>query len=267
MATHAQQWPAGTPCWIEIVVGDLQRSRQFYRSVLGWEFEGSGEESGGVDNALVDGRRVAGMSVALEGADTRSAGWTTYFATDDLDTTARAAAGAGAVPLMEPVDLGAIGRLASWVEPAGAAFGARESREHTGHEALDGHGTVGWVDLVSGGTQASKAFYGTVFGLTFEDMAMVGISYSTFTPPGEHWPAGGMGDMQPGDALGPRWCVTFEVDDVEVARQLVIAAGGDAPHATGQFEFGAIATVRGPDGEEFSLMTSTTPPEAAPTPQ
>lgn len=261
MATHAEKWPAGTPCWIEIMVSDLWRSQQFYRAVLGWDFEDSGEEYGHYNNALVGGRRVAGMSPPMEGGDEWPSVWTTYFATDALDVMAQAAAEAGADLLMEPVDIGRFARVALWVEPDGGAFGAWEAREHTGYQAHNEHGAIAWVDLVTGGLAASKAFYGRVFGLTYEDMSMVGISYATFTPPGAEWPAGGMGDKQPDDALGPRWCVTFEVDDVDVARRRVIEAGGSAPDDPWEFEFGRIATVKGPDGEEFSLMASTSPPE------
>ena len=77
-----------------------------------------------------------------------------------------------------------------------------------------------------------------------------------FTPPGAERPAGGMGEAQPDDALGPRWCVTFEVDDVDAARQRVLDAGGEAPTDPWDFEYGRVATVTGLDGEEFSLMTS-----------
>jgi len=261
MATHAQKWPAGTPCWVEIMVSDLARSQWFYRVVLGWEFEDSGDEYGHYNIALVGGRRVAGISPPMEGGDEWPTVWTTYLATDDLEATARAAVAAGAEPLMEPTDVGTFARMGMWVDPGGAAFGAWEARDHTGYEAHNEHGAVCWIDLSSARVEASKTFYGTVFGFTYDDMSMSGISYATFTPPGGEWPAGGVGDQPVGDPLGPRWCVTFEVDDVDAARQRVIDAGGQAPEDPWEFEFGRLATVRGPDGEEFSLMTSTSPPE------
>lgn len=259
MATHAEKWPAGTPCWVEIMVGDLSRSQEFYGSVLGWEFEDSGAEYGRYNNALVGGRRVAGMSPPMEGDDEWPTVWTTYLATDGLDATAEAALAAGAEPLMEPMEIGTFARMGLWVEPGGAAFGAWEAREHTGYVAHNEHGAVSWVDLATAQLEVSKAFYGRVFGLTYDDMSTDGVNYATFTPPGGDWPAGGMGDQPSVDALGPRWCVTFEVDDVDAARQRVLDAGGSAPDEPWEFEFGRLATVKGPDGEEFSLMTSKVP--------
>lgn len=254
MATHADRWPAGAPCWVEITVGDLARSQAFYGSVLGWEFEDTGPDFGHYANALVGGRRVAGMSPPVADGEDWPTVWTTYLATDDLDATARAAAAAGAETVMEPMDIAGFGRIGLWVDPGGAAFGAWESREHTGFDAHDEHGAVGWVDLVTRDLPSSKTFYAEVFGLTYDDLSVAGIGYATFTPPGAQWPAGGMGDQQDGDALGPRWCVTFVVDDVDAARQCVLDAGGGAPHEPWDVELGRIVTVNGPDGEEFSLM-------------
>lgn len=241
------------------MVSDLARSQQFYHSVLGWEFEDSGSEYGHYTNALVGGRRVAGISPPMEGGGDWPRVWTTYLATDGVEATAEAAVAAGAQPLMEPVEIGTFGRMGLWVDPAGAAFGAWESREHTGYDAHNEHGAVSWVDLVTTDLDASKSFYRNVFGFGYEDLEMTGIRYATFTPPGGQWPAGGMGDQQDGDELGPRWCVTFEVDDVDAARQRVLDAGGAAPSDPWDFEFGRIATVNGPDGEEFSLTTSANP--------
>lgn len=257
MVTRAEKWPAGTPCWVEITVSDLARSQEFYRSVLGWDFEDSGPEYGHYANALVGGRRVAGISPPMEGAEAGRAFWTTYLATDEIGATAEAAADAGAHPVLEPMEVGAFGRIGLWVDPAGAAFGAWEARDHTGWDVQDEHGAVGWVDLVTPDVAASKAFYRSIFGLRYEDLAVPGIHYTSFTPPGGQWPVGGIGDQDSGDHLGPRWCVTFAVDDVDAARRRVLRAGGSTESLPIDVETGRIVTVTGPDGEEFSLMSST----------
>lgn len=255
MATHEEKWPAGTPCWVDITVGDLARSQSFYTAVLGWEFEESNPEFGGYTNAHLGGRRVAGMSPPMAGMDWPHV-WSTYFATDDIDATAAAATGAGAQQVFDPMEIGDSGRMGTWVDPGGVAFGAWESREHTGYDAHNEHGAVGWIDLASAGLDASKTFYAQVLGLTYTDMSMPGMSYVMFTPPGAERPAGGMGEAQPGDDRGPRWCVTFEVDDVDAARQRTLDHGGGTTSEPYDFEYGRVAGVTGPDGEEFFLMTS-----------
>ncbi|KGN37111.1 VOC family protein [Knoellia subterranea] len=261
MATHPTKWPPGSPCWIEIMAGDLEWTQRFYSAVLGWEFEDLGEEFGHYTNAHLGGRRVAGISPPIPGDDEWPSVWTTYLASDNVDATAAAAVAGGAQVLMDPLEIGWLARAALWIDPVGAAFGAWEARKHTGYVAHGEHGTVGWVDLATPELEVSRDFYGSVFGLTYEDMSVDEATYLTFTPPGVEWAVGGMGAQVPGDALGPRWCVAFQVDDLETARQRVLDEGGEAPDEPWEAEQGEILTVLGPDGEEFSLMTSTFPPE------
>ncbi|PRY54034.1 hypothetical protein BCF74_12648 [Knoellia remsis] len=254
MATHAEKWPAGTPCWVELTVKDLDRSQQFYRAVLGWEFDDAGEAYGHYTNALLGGRRVAGISPPSDDMDWPSM-WTTYLATDDIDETEDAAIGAGAKPVIEPMEVGEFGRVALWVDPSGVAFGAWEADAHTGYEVHHEPGAVAWIDLVTADLEESKAFYGNVFRYTYEDTPMGDMAYAVFTPPGTGVPAGGMGPQSPGDRLPPRWTVTFEVDDVDAAMARVVEAGGRADDEPFEFEYGRLVSVKGPDGEDFSLIT------------
>ena len=45
MGTHDGSWPAGTPCWVDTMANDLERSQAFYRAVrraLVWVYGGRG---------------------------------------------------------------------------------------------------------------------------------------------------------------------------------------------------------------------------------
>jgi len=254
MGTHEEAWPAGTPCWVDITVSDLAESEAFYSSVLGWEFAERGR--GGRVDAVVGGRRVAGLAPPTAGEDWPHV-WTTYFATDDVDATGDAALGAGGKPVVEPAPVGALGRGGLWVDTEGAMFGGWEAGEHTGFQAHHEHGAVGWIDLTAPDIAASKAFYHAVFGFEYEDISLDHIPYALFTAPGQRHPGGGIGGQQSTDRRGPRWCVTFEVDDVDASRQRVLDAAGGAAEDPEDFEFGRIVNATGPDGEEFSLVTST----------
>lgn len=254
-----EQWAAGTPNWVEIMVGDLERSQAFYRSVLGWEFEDLGPDFGHYNNALSGGRRVAGISPPAPGEDEWPHQWTAYLASTDIEATGRAALENGAHELMEPMEIGGLMRMGLWVDPGGVPFGAWEALAHSGFEARHEPGAVGWVDLTCLDLEAAKSFYNSVFRLEFDDLETEGIDYTMFTPAGTEVPAGGMGIVVDGDLLGPRWAVTFEVDDVVAARQRVIDAGGSAPDEPFEFDSGTIVTVQGPDGEAFSLLAPTPP--------
>ena len=53
----------GTPCWVDLAVGDMLDSAEFYGDLLGWEVpeQPNGAEMGGYRRALRDGDEVAGM--------------------------------------------------------------------------------------------------------------------------------------------------------------------------------------------------------------
>jgi len=38
MSTRTDPWPAGTPCWVDLSVPDLQSAVDFYADVIGWTF-------------------------------------------------------------------------------------------------------------------------------------------------------------------------------------------------------------------------------------
>ncbi|TDP92102.1 VOC family protein [Labedaea rhizosphaerae] len=35
MITRDTPWPAGTPCWVDVSVPDLEKARKFYGELLG----------------------------------------------------------------------------------------------------------------------------------------------------------------------------------------------------------------------------------------
>jgi predicted enzyme related to lactoylglutathione lyase len=82
MTTHDGGWPAGTPCWVDTMANDLERSQAFYRAVLGWDFSGGGEEFGGYTNASVNGRLVAGVMPTHPSMAEAPKAWTVYLATE-----------------------------------------------------------------------------------------------------------------------------------------------------------------------------------------
>ncbi len=98
MPDHSGPWPAGTPCWVDLMASDIDRTRAFYREVLGWDFTEPVAEFGGYRSALVRGGQVAGLSPTMPGMEDAPHVWSVYLATDDIGATAAAAAGAGASP-------------------------------------------------------------------------------------------------------------------------------------------------------------------------
>ncbi|MFF0990026.1 VOC family protein [Kocuria nitroreducens] len=256
MTTHTEPWPAGSPCWVDLMASDLDRTQAFYRDVLGWTFSDSQPEYGGYCNALLDGRTVAGLSPTMEGLENAAHVWSVYLATEDISAHAARAVEAGATPVHEPMEVGPFGSMGMWVDRTGADFGMWQAHEHTGFGAYGEPGAVTWCDLMTADPAVAQGFYAAVFGYTYQDIGDDTMSYALFTVPGGQMPAGGIGGLDPkaGDAQ-PGWSVAFQVEDVDAAVQRVREAGGSVDQEPFDFEYGRMAVVAGPDREVFVVMS------------
>lgn len=239
------------------MVSDLDRSRAFYAEVLGWEFAEPVAEFAGYVSALVGGRQVAGLSPTMPGMEQAPHVWSVYLATDDIEVTARAALGAGAQQVAAPMQVGPLGSMGMWLDPTGAAFGAWQSGRHTGFDAVDEDGAVVWCDLMASDYPSARTFYAAVFGYTYQEMDMDGVTYSMFEVPGGERPAGGIGAGASGDPTG--WSVCFQVADVDAVAARIAPAGGRVVREPYDVAFGRLVFACGPDGEPFSLMTPSPP--------
>ncbi|MFE7629250.1 VOC family protein [Kocuria sp. NPDC057446] len=256
MTTHSQPWPAGTPCWVDLMASDLGRTQDFYRAVLGWTYSESQPEYGGYCNALLDGRAVAGLSPTMEGMEDAPHVWSVYLATEDIAAHAARAVRAGATSVYEPMEVGPFGSMGMWTDPTGAVLGMWQAHEHTGFEAYGEPGAVVWCDLMTGDPAAAQSFYAEVFGYEYQDIGDEGMPYSLFTVPGAQMPAGGIGGPDPEAAdAPPGWSVAFQVADVDAAAGRVREAGGSISREPFDFEYGRMTVATGPDGEHFVLMT------------
>lgn len=257
MTTEDSKWPAGTPCWADLMARDLDRTQEFYTTVLGWDYtESDPGEFMGYCNALMDGRRVAGLSPTPPGMESMPNVWTIYLATDDIEATDRALTEAGAQQVAPPMQIDPFGSMGVWVDPTGATVGAWQSKEHKGFEAKDEPGAIAWIDLNTTDFEAAKRFYGSVFGYTYNDMEGTELPYTMFDVAGLDYPAGGIGQVEPGERSS--WMVCFTVDDVDAAAERIKDAGGTVVKDPYEFEFGRLVAAQGLDGEFFTLLQPTT---------
>jgi uncharacterized protein len=114
-------------------------------------------------------------------------------------------------------------------------------------------GTPSWVDLATTDPAAAKAFYGSLFGWTYDDLPMDdagNVFYSMAMLKGQ--PAAAIAPQQPEQAAAgvpPHWQMYITVDDVDAAAAKVAGAGGTLH--TGPFDVldaGRMAVVQDPVG-------------------
>jgi predicted enzyme related to lactoylglutathione lyase len=252
MTTRDENWPAGTPCWVDVAVDDVDKARAFYSALFGWEIEPGAEEFGGYANCRRDGHLVAGLTPKMS-ADQPSV-WTTYLATDDIDATMAKVREAGGQVVAEPMDVADLGRMAVAVDPGGAFVGFWQGRSHTGYTLANEPGSVTWNENFSRAWKQNQGFYASVFGWDYDDMSSEGFEYATFKV--DDHIAGGIGQFT-GDMpeeVPPQWRTYFKVADTDAAVAEVERLGGTAIQPAWDTEFGRMAAVTDDQGVPFMLM-------------
>jgi uncharacterized protein len=158
-------YPAGVPCWVDIIQTDVDATMAFYGGLFGWTFEVRTPEGAPqrYAYALVEGLVVAAVGGPPAG-DLDPSGWTTYVWVDSVDETAAAVEANGGRLLASPVDIPRAGRVAMCADPAGAVFGLWQARENRGAQLVNAPGSWNFSELHTPDPDGAKKFYGAVFG-------------------------------------------------------------------------------------------------------
>lgn len=118
----ADLWGApNSCCWNELATRDVERARDFYGSLFGWDFT-EHPEAMSKYYIVRQGDEMAGglMEMTAEWGDMPS-GWTVYVAVADADATVDRVTAAGGSLLVPPFDI-SVGRMAVLRDPQGALF-------------------------------------------------------------------------------------------------------------------------------------------------
>lgn len=253
MSIRTSPWPDGVPCWADVMATDVRAAGAFYSAVLGWTVPEPEEQWGGYVTAGADGQLVAGIGPVQEGA---RAAWTLYLATADVEGVVVRASEHGGSVLAPATDVGPLGRMAVVVDPAGAVVGLWQAGTMIGAGRVNEPGALVWEDLRASDPDASRAFYGALFGVEYDRVEMAGPDYTTFRLPSEQAPLGGMGGMMDSpDGTRSHWLVYFGVADTDAAVAAAEAAGGQVLAPAKDTQFGRMARLADPDGAAFTVMS------------
>ena len=251
MSVRTTPWPSGTPCWTDMSVPDVERSRAFYESVLGWRFKDPGPEDGGYAIAYVDDHAVAALGPKQSPDQPHE--WVLYLASDDLDATASAITAHGGTLLLEPGDVGAHGRMLVAADPTGASFAAWQAGEHIGAQLVNEPGGLTWEDLRSTDPARAQDFYCEVFGLHTSAVDMAPADYRVLHLRDDEAPLGGIGGFM-GPPTHSHWLVYFGVASTDDAVAAAQQGGGSVVEPATDSPFGRLASLADPDGAEFLVI-------------
>jgi predicted enzyme related to lactoylglutathione lyase len=244
-------YPAGVPCWTDVLVPDPGAVEDFYADVFGWDFTEPAEN--GYRVARIRGLDVVGLGTA--GGAMPS--WNTYIRVESVDAASERATEDGGTVLVGPFDVPPAGRVAVIADPTQAVFAVWEAGEREGAQLINEPGTWQMSSLHTHEPEAAAAFYGALFG--WEAEAFGGATL--FRLPGyvggrsrQPIPQDVVAVMAPRElSVPPHWNVNLQVSDVDLTAEAAAAQGGNLiapPFATPGFRN---AVIEDPQGAVFSV--------------
>jgi predicted enzyme related to lactoylglutathione lyase len=277
-------YPAGVPCWVDLVQPDLDGLRAFYGGLFGWTFDvrTPPEAPAQYAYALLDGQTVAGVGTPGPGERTPG-GWMSYVSVDSADAAVAAVEANGGTIVSPPTDAGPAGRWAHCADADGAVFGLWQPGELKGAQLVNFGGSWNFSDLAVAERSGAEAFYGAVFGWEYSPFGIPGeesgffrvAGYGKFLadldPDVAAWQETGQAPdgfsdavaiLQPGGAPAgaARWNVTFGVDDADASYAKAIQLGATATLPLFDTPYTRQGNVRDPQGAEITI-SEYRPPE------
>ena len=277
-----RSYPAGVPCWIDLIQPNPDATAAFYRDLFGWSYEVRTPEDAPASYAYA---RLDGLVVAAVGGPPRGTeptGWTTYVTVESADETAARVTSNGGTLLSSPDDIPRAGRGATCLDPFGAAFGVWQPGDLKGVELVNAPGSWNFSILDVDDPSAAQDFYGSVFGWRssplevggFEETWMLRVEgYGDFLadsdPEIREMQAAGGGPEGFVDAVallarggGPAsWGTTFAVADADAAFARATELGARAVTPLFDTAYTRQGTVEDPQGAVLTL-SEYRPPDA-----
>lgn len=215
----------GDISYITLGLPDLARGRVFYGAVLGWRFSpGSTEQGAQVDDIVP----MMGLWGGEQPAGGQAHGAVLGYRVDDIAaavSAVRAHGGRISDPHQEPYAMAAEGHdnqgIAFYLHemPSGPDDSGQESRDPWNGEV---EGDVSYLTMVVPDLDAAHAFYGGVFGWTFNVGRAGGAQVTGVAP------QMGMTTQPEGLPATPGVILCYRVNDIAAAVDRVLEVGGQA---------------------------------------
>ncbi len=255
------QWPplgetvagartAGRWLWADLVSSDVERSRDFYSKVFGWEFREHASSKGGSRyfTVLANGRAIGGIVSAAPEAK-MGARWLGLASGDPATMAARAQQLGGKV-VVAPRTLSGRGELTVLSDPDGAHFAVVRADGGDPADVVGQNNEWLWAELWTKEPGRAANFYRDVFGYA------VGAAEGKSTG-GYVLSAGGKaraGIMRnPDPALGAVWIPYVRVASVAAILERVQSNGGQVLVAPRRHYASQIAVLADPLGAPFAV--------------
>ena len=250
MPVKSEPWAEGTPAWVDVMVSDLNRSKEFYGQVSAGSSRRA-RPSSGATRRLVSGAMRSPAWVRCRARIRPPPAWTTYLASDALDATLAKITEAGGQVFVPAMEIGDFGGMAVVADPTGAVFGLWKSGTHTGFDLFNDPGAVVWNEGMVGDLEAARHVLRRRLRLHLR----AGRGGHAVRHGVAERPAGvRLGSIElAGPGIPPHWRTYFAVADADATCAKVNELGGHVVAEPWATPFGKMAAVSGPDDEVFLL--------------
>lgn len=251
MALRTEHAP-GTFSWCDLSTTDQDGAKAFYGELFGWEAEDMPVGDGAVYSMMSrEGKHVAAISAQPQ--QQRDAGvppmWNSYVSVTDADAIVERVKELGGSAHAPAFDVMDAGRMAVLQDPEGAFFMVWQAGQVHGAELVTDVGAMVWNELATADLDAASAFYGELFGWTFNPFEGSPQPYSVIINAGRS--NGGI--AQPEAAVPACWLPYFGVADLDSSLATVEALGGRKHLGPMDLPMARIALAVDPQGAAFWL--------------
>ncbi|MDT4892111.1 MAG: uncharacterized protein QOE97_1146 [Pseudonocardiales bacterium] len=259
MTIRDTPWPAGTPCWVDLMTNDLDAARLFYEQLFDWQLEDTGPDGGGYVMATLQGRYVAGLGPTMGDDPGHPPVWNTYLATEDAAATCEKVTAAGGSVFVPPMPVMDAGVMAVCQDAVGGSFGLWQAGKHFGVQLANEPNSLTWNEQLSRDYERAKQFYSDVFGYTFSELGGGEFQYAAIEVGGTT--VGGIGTLA--DDVPPdvpaHWRSYFAVDDADDTVDRAVRAGATVLTPPRDMPYGRHADIADPTGAAFSVIKGADP--------
>jgi len=241
---------------VECATSDAAAAKAFYGELFGWTYDDRPIGGGAVYSMA----RLDGEDVAAVYASEQAPHWNSYVTVESAEAAAERARAAGGDVAAEPFDVMDAGRMSVIADPAGAALCVWEPRANVGAGLVNVPGALTWNDLMTTDVAAACAFYGEVFGWTFQ--AVPGAPGDRVVIRNGDRTNGGIARLPEGmEGVPPAWAVFFAVEDAAAGAARATEQGGRLLMGPMPVPAGRLAIVADPQGAVLGLSDGEADPD------
>jgi predicted enzyme related to lactoylglutathione lyase len=111
----------GAFSWFELGTTDVEGAKQFYSTLLGWDFTSMGPDMGGIYEVVnLNGVGIGGIHPKQEMAPAPM--WGTVISVDDVEASAEKVQQLGGNVIVPPTEIPGVGKFSLVQDPQGAVF-------------------------------------------------------------------------------------------------------------------------------------------------